>query len=328
MAKATGFDDGTELVVDGEAKGALELSDREKAIAQGLDPDAVGAEDAEEEGDEAEGTEAAVKDDDASGEEGTEAPGSDWVDEDVKALAESYGIDEEGLASFEDESDFKRFASIFEKHLAATDEKPADEKPKKAPKEETPEEPDADAPDVKWFEENGYDEQTVNIVKSVLKGQGVVKGLMGRIEQLEQRLKDGDQRREQDALSVEIDAIGGRFGKGENLTSAQKKARAKLIDAVEVVSQTMERRKEKASRAVVLKRAEFVAFGDEILAEERAKHQEALVQGVKKQSAKRRSVGRNTKPPARRERPGEAEDPVKAIANMPELVALWNDGQD
>jgi len=326
MAKATGFEDDTIVAPAGDEVGAIELSEREVAIAKGLDPDGVVPDDTE--AGEAEGTEAEIKDDAASGEEGKDAPDSDWIDDDVKALAESYGIDEEGLGSFESASDFKRFASIYEKHLLRAEpaEEPA-EKPTPAT-EEVADEPADDSPDVKWFEDNGYDEETVKIVRSVVNGQKTIQGLMSRIEQLEQVLANGDKQREQDSLQREIDDLGDRFGKGENLTKSQKAARAKLLEAVEVVNQTLSKRGEKVPSSVVLKRAELVAFGDEILAEERTKQQEALLQSVKKQSAKRRSVGRNTKPPAHRERPGEAQDPVKAIANLPELVALWNDAQD
>lgn len=327
MAKATGgFADDTEVVKAGEEKGSLELTDREKAIAHGEDPDAVGAEDAEEEGDEADGTEAEVKDDAASG-GGKEAPGSDWIDDDVKELAESYGIDEESLGSFADAADFKRFAAIYEKQLAATPEKADDKGGKKVadppPAKEEEVVADEDGLDPKWFEDNGYDEQTVKIVKAVTRMQGMA----ARIEQLEQQLAEEGTRREREAFDREIGTLGDRYGAGDKLTKAQKEARSKLADAVEVVSQTLAKRGEKASRAVVLKRAELVAFGDEILAEEREKQKEALSQSVKKQSAKRRSVGRNTKPPARRERPGEANS-AKAIANLPELVAAFEAAEE
>lgn len=333
MAKATGgFEDDT-LVVSGEDRdGAIELTDREKAIASGDDPDQVGAEEAEEEGDEADGTDAEIKEDAASGDEGTEAPGSDWIDSDVKEWADSYGIDEDSLSSFESAADFKRFAAIYEKHLAASEDASGISADSSSKGEQKPAPEKAEAADgmldEQWFQENGYDEQTVGIVKTVNKANAALKTAMARIEQLEQRIKDGDAQREQESLNREIDALGGRFGSGDSLTRDQIKARAKLADAVEVVKQTLAKRGEKASMAVILRRAELTAFGEEILAEERAKAKDALTQSVKKQSAKRRSVGRNTKPPARRERPGEAEDPVKAIAGAPDIVEFFNENQD
>lgn len=319
MTKATGFEDDT--IVPSETAGALELTEREKAIASGNDPDEVGAEDAEEEGDEAEGKEAAGKDDAASGVEGTDAPGSDWVDS-YKELAESYGIDDETLQTFKDEAQFKLFGSLLDKKLAEVEaeavkaEKPAKRKAKDA-------EPEDDALDIEAYETAGYDEDTLKIVKSVSKLQGTVKALLERNAELEQRLAEGSKQ----SIDAEIDKLGGRFGSGENLTRAQTKARQKLLDASEVVRQNLEKRGEKVSTSVLLRRAELVAFGDEILAEERAKQKEALTQSIKKQSAKRRPVGRNTKPPARNGRPGEAADPVKAIANSPEVVALWRSFQ-
>lgn len=320
MTKATGFEDDT--IVPSETAGALELTEREKAIASGNDPDEVGAEDAEEEGDEAEGKEAVGKDDAASGVEGTDAPGSDWVDS-YKELAESYGIDDETLQTFKDEAQFKLFGSLLDKKLAEVEaeagkaekaEKPAKRKAKEAETED-------DALDIEAYETAGYDEDTLKIVKSVSKLQGTVKALLERNAELEHKLAEGSKQ----SIDAEIDKLGGRFGSGENLTRAQTKARQKLLDASELVRQNLEKRGEKVSTSVLLRRAELVAFGDEILAEERAKQKEALTQSIKKQSAKRRQVGRNNaKPPARNGRPGEAADPVKAIANSPEVVALWN----
>lgn len=323
-----GFEDDFAIVEKDKQDSAMELTDREKAIASGRNPDKV--EDEAEEGTEEEAEDKDVEDTEAAAsDEGKEAHVPDWADDTVKELAESYGIDEEGLASFESKSDFDRFTLIYEKTAGKPEpkaEKAKDEKP--AEKEEAEEPPTVDDIDPQSFIDEGYDEKTVEVVKAVAAGNKVVKGLLERIEQLESRLVEGDRRREQEALSREIDEIGGRFGTGDKLTSSQRKAREKLLEAAEVVKLNLEKRGEKASTAVVLRRAELVAFGDEILAEERARQKEEVSQRVKRQSAKRRSVGRNTKPPARRERLGEAADPVKAIANSPELVEFWNSAQD
>ena len=301
-------------------KDAVELTDREIAIAQGRDPEAVDEpeEEAEEEADDTE-----VDGKDAADSSSTD---SEWIDDSVKELAGSYGIDDDSLKSFRDAKDFQKFATILEKTLGAA---PAKTETKEESKPEPKEEAKAgDELDVKFFEEEGYDEHTLKLVKSVAQGQEVIKGLVDRISQLESRLQEADKKVETDVLNRDIDELGGRFGKSDSLTSGQQKAREKLVDSISLVKASMEKRGEKATSAVVLRRAELLAFGEEILAEETAKQKEALSQSVRKQSAKRRSVGRNTKPPARAERPGEARDPVKAIANDPALVAFWNDAQD
>lgn len=323
---ATGFEDDFAMVASGSDKQtAMELTKREKAMAQGRAPDespAEAEEDVEAEADdtEVEGKDAAAStsasEEEVDGEESGDSE-SAWIDDSVKELAESYGIDEESLGSFESEKDFRRFAGILEKTIGKAEEKPAEPKPAASAEEQAV----AGALDVSEFESDGYDENTLKIVKSVSALQGVVKDL-------QQRLADGDKQRTTDALHREIDTLGGRFGKSDSLTSVQRKSRDVLIDAIEIVKQNLEKRGVKASSAVVLRRAELVAFGDEVLAEEKAKQKEALSESVKKQSAKRRSVGRNTKPPTRRERPGEARDPAKAIANDPALIEFWNNAQD
>lgn len=321
----TGFEDDYAITApSGEGKkNAVELTDREVAIAQGRDPDAV-EEPEDEAEEEADDTEVSGKDADASSSSTEDA---EWIDDSVKDLAGSYGIDDDTLKSFHDAKDFQKFASILEKTLGAEPkvEKKAEKEPEPVPKEEALAAEDID---VEFFEKEGYDEHTLKLVKSVAQGQGVIKGLVDRISQLEQRLQEADHKSEQSVLQRDIDELGGRFGKSDSLTSSQQKARDKLIDSIALVKESMEKRGEKATNSVVIRRAELLAFGEEILAEETAKQKAALEQSVRKQSAKRRSVGRNTKPPARTERPGEARDPVKAIANDPALVAFWNDAQD
>ena len=70
---------------------------------------------------------------------------------------------------------------------------------------------------------------------------------------------------------------------------------------------------------VLLKRAEIVAFGDELLAEKKAK----LAGVVKSQSAKRRPVGRTVARPGKKPVAEGSDDPVAAIANSPELTKFW-----
>jgi hypothetical protein len=327
---ATGFEDDGEIVPKDEPnKTAVELTTREKAIAQGRNPDKSSeeSEDVEEEaGDtEVDGKDAAATSSSEDDEQKDDAGGDEetWVSDSVKELADSYGIDEKSLASFENEKDFRRFAGILEKTIGKPEGKAKDAAQDAATEVSEAE----DVLDVEAFESDGYDENTIKIVKSVAKLQGAMKSLLEQNGKLQQQLSAGERRRELDSLHKEIDTMGGRFGKSDSLTPSQEKSRAVLIDAIELVKQNLEKRGSKASRDVVLRRAELLAFGDEVLAEEKAKQKEALSQSVKKQSAKRRTVGRNTKQPTPRERPGEARDPVKAIANSPAVVEFWDNAQ-
>lgn len=312
--------------IETNPKSGMELTEREKAIAAGRDPDEIGAA-VEDDGDEVDDTEVGEDEDtdDDTESDDTEVSGSDWITDDLRELAQSYGMDEEAISAFEDEKDFRRFASIYEKQLGKA--KPAKEPPaEKAAETEAEATGTEDDLDPASFEQAGYDAETVKVVKAVASLKQTLKALTERNEQLEQRLLESDRQRETDALQSQIDEMGGRFGSG-TLNAEQRKARERLIEAVQLVKQDIQSRGEQASTSVVLRRAELLAFGPEIIAEAKAKEREQLSQTVKKQSAKRRSVGRNTKPPTRRELPGEAEDPVKAIADLPEIKEFWDSAQ-
>jgi len=307
----TGFEEDDETIESGEEK--LELTEREKAIAEGRDPEGVGTGEDQEVDAEAEDTEVDDKDADAS-DDGKDAAGSDWITDDIKELADSYELDEETLGSFESEQAFRLFASVLEKHVSKEAEtKPPEEKQPEAKEPESAE--DVEEVDVSYFEQNGYDEPTVKLAKAAASAHKMIRDLQARLEQSEQRITDVDRQRELEIVNREIDELGGRFGNSDSLTSAQQRAREKLLAALSLVDAGVEKLGGKpVSRAVKLRRAELLAFPDEVLSEAQVKQREELSQKVKKQSAKRRPVGRNTKPSAPRELPGEAEDPVKAIA--------------
>lgn len=317
-----------ELTEEKDSKDDVQLTEREKAIAGGRDP-----EDAQEDSEESEDTqeEADGKDADTQevvASEGKEASASDWVSDEVKALAESYGIDEESLStSFESESEFRRFASMLERYSQPSEEKSEskEEPSEEESKAESRKEQQDDVLDPEVFKEEGYDDNTVKIVDALAKSQGHVKELQGRLQELEQRLSEGDKQRETDTLHQSIDELGGRFGQSEALTKDQRQDREKLLESVDLVKQDLDRRGEEGvSTSVILRRAELLAFGDEILEEEKAKEKDALAKKVKKQSAKRRPVGRSTKQTQPKQDPSLSEDPVKAIANAPDLVEFWN----
>ena len=330
---ATDFESDLDLGVDEGAQDEnMTLTDREISIARGEDPETAGEleEDATEEAD---GMDAVEEEDGASEAEGKDADSS-WVNDDVKKLAESYGIGEEGLsANFQNESEFRRFAAMLSKYgVEQQGEQPESEQASEPAHDEAHDEAHEEAHDSldpKWFEENGYDEQTVKIVDTLVKSEALVQQLTDRIGKLEGMLEESGKQQETALLERAIDDIGGRFGSSGSLSDEQRTARDKLLEAAEVVKQSLEKRGETTvTAATLLRRAELLAFGDEILAEEGARAKEALAEKVKKQSAKRRPVGRNTKPPVRRELPGEAEDPVKAIANSPEVLEFWNSLED
>jgi hypothetical protein len=111
-----------------------------------------------------------------------------------------------------------------------------------------------------------------------------------------------------------------RYGRTGSLSEADVAKRSTLWDTARVVAEDLASRGQPMpSMNVLLKRAEIVAFGDELLSEKKAK----LAGVVKNQSAKRRPVGRTVARPGKKPAAEGSDDPVAAIANSPELAKFW-----
>jgi hypothetical protein len=133
------------------------------------------------------------------------------------------------------------------------------------------------------------------------------------------RQQDLEYKQVMQAFDAAVDTLG-RYGKAGSLKEAEFAKRSTLWDTAKIVEADFAKRGlPSPSLPVLLKRAEIIAFGDELLAEKKAN----LASSVKKQSAKRRPVGRNVARQARKPAADGADDPVAAIANSPELAAFW-----
>lgn len=306
-----------------EDKPAFEFTEREKAIARGDDPDAVGQETENENEEVEEEPETEVQaGEDPQEEEGKEA----WVTDDLKALAGSYGWTEDQVKGFGSREGFLNAAQAVDRQLTA---------PPKPDEEEEEKPPGRKDLDLDAFKEAGFDERSLELVE-------YARGLRAELDELRPVVENftkqqAQQQEQQQAWTFHNSVDGmdeGRYGRlvqngvVSQLAPEQDVARRKLFDAAETLRLGLTAKYEAEGREpeipplpVLLQRAEMLAFGEDIRKQER----EQLRQKVEEQSKRRRpSPGRGKlSAPAQT----KESDPVKAIANHPDVVAYWNQAQ-
>lgn len=313
------------------------LTDRELAIINGDDPDDL----AEDEEDTTLGDgKADVTDDDEGGKDAPEPDQEEsWVTDDLRQLAGTYGLQDEDIADFGSGEEFLKAAGMLEKlslraaqkqwqdHQAAQQQGNASPTGKVEPAKAVETAKDGAAADlesqIKKLREEGYDESLIAPMEAVAAKLRAFEGSLGQIQPVietqQQRIIAERQSQVMGSFHDVVDALGGRFGGAEAaLTPEQEKNRETLFNAARLVERDiMSRGQTPPSMKVVLQRAELLAFGDEI----RKERQEALSKQVRGQSGKRRSVGRTVT--KKSSPPGDSDDPVAAIANSPEMIALF-----
>jgi len=343
----------------------LELTDREKIIAGGGDPDAEPEKPAEgtqggdakpgepSEPPAANGTDAtpAVPDrgdpvvtkpvEDVPVEpEPTEPeptdgePPTTWVDDETREVASSYGISNADLEDFGSKEEFERATRLFDRQLLAGEQKPA------APVAPAPPKPEPQVPleaptaeeqvgklDVKKYQDAGYDEDTVALVRAH-------NAMLERVEELNKAQAQVEEARhaEEDRQAImgfheAMDALDERrYGRAERgLKSEQDANREKVYNQTVALHNGMQAHAERLGRqlepiswAALTKRAERLVFGDEIIAEEKRQYQER----VAAQARKRRPAPGRARPVA----PAKAsdEDAGDETANHPEVIKIWD----
>lgn len=305
---------------------ALELTDREIALAQGLDPDDV-----------ADGATANAADDVAGsgdgdlyagegeatdgGDVGKDADAPSWITDDVKALAGTYGLGDEDLADLDSEADFLRVARVIERRRAAGAVGAESEAAKPAGTVPATVDPAAvngdDLPtiDPQTYIDAGYDEETVALARVAAAMQKKLNEIAPAIEQQQRAFAEEQHRRTAEEFHRVADELG-RYGTHAKLTGDDDAKRKRLWEAAAVVAKDLEASGSSVPLKTILQRAEIVAFGDEIMAERKAE----LAKKVKSQSSRRRPVGRATATPGtKRVLPGDSDDPVAAIMATPDM---------
>jgi len=334
-------------------KSTLEpLTERETAILKGEEPDAAGQAG---QGEAASSVEVAAGQkpvgeakERATAEGGTEAAAAspqpepeksaapEWITDDVLTLAASYGMSAEDLADFQDASEFTRAGRLFDRaltsrHKVAEAQEPVAPKPP-AGKDETGKISPAEKVELdpeKWAAD-GYDENTVTLVKYAKGLRGDLDAVRAQAEQFMAFQQKLEQQRLYDAFDQVVDGLDpklyGRFldPTGPKLTQAQSDNRVKLwkqAGELQAVLKAASPDKENPPMPVLVQRAHQMAFAEELRKQDR----ERLREQIAAQAQRRRPVPVRPKPVAdgRKGKDQSDEDPAKVIANHPEVVKFW-----
>jgi hypothetical protein len=300
---------------------ALELTEREEAIARGEDPDVVAASNEPESGaDDAVETPAAEVDGSQDGQDGstesgsTEAasessaeqvkPGTDktsatWLDDNVKSLGTAYGMTDEDFAEFKSREDFDRTARIFARRLMETGKQGATQTESTPATTQTPpatstaQEPPVDPFDPKNWE--GYDEKTLDLVKShretlekLAKQEQAVTSIVAQAQQADRERYLNFFHSSVDALEPELFGRTIKDGKVVALDQKSDANRAKLWEAVHTIQAGIESRAQQAGKAPVLPpfselldSAKRLVFSNELRSAEQSKRSNAIREQAK-----------------------------------------------
>lgn len=316
----------------------LELTEREIAVAKGENPDAVAEP-------QVENTEVVTDDvqpepveQDAGQEvedQGTDAQARDWVDEDAKSVAKSYGLSEDDMKSFQSKEEFTRFSAFFDKQLTKQEPPKQEEVKPAAVKSDAEEDYNID---LDRLRNEGYDDETLRIARAAKKAFEENKALLERLSPLESSFKQMQEHHERqiaqqraEAFHTEVDSLNqdlfgrarGEDGRFRPLDQKFSDNRKKLYEAAETIVHGITRRAELLgiepeipAPKVILQRAMNLQFAEDIVGAEKAKIHSQL----KSQSARRRPVGTSK---AATPSTNPNADPVKSIANDPSIVAAW-----
>ena len=165
----------------------IELTDREKAICRGEDPDSReagtaddSADDAASENSDSGADEGGGVDESGDGKQDAVAGGKDaatpssWIDDTVRLAARPYGMTDDDLGGFSSADEFRRAAAFLDKQskrAAEAGDKPVDTVTDAAAGAASP------SLDVQQYIDAGWDDATVNLVK-------YAKGLRDELDQL------------------------------------------------------------------------------------------------------------------------------------------------
>jgi hypothetical protein len=343
---------------------SVELTEREIALAQGLDPDTVGSEASTENRDgagevtddaasstpadqdesTAESVGQPVKDDGAIGtpDGGTEAAEPAvpaWIKDEHRELAKSYGITADDLQDFGSEQEFRRVGRMIDKQFAAQAAPVETPAPQQAVQPKAPAtdnvsvtRPDLD-PDK--FKAAGYDDEVLNVVKFAKEREAEFAKLQERLESQERANQEAEYRRTYETLEATYDSMDGRrYGRRANkdgsqreLSRGERESRDRVNQAANTLAAgIIHTGKQLPPIGILLQRAEALTFAEDIRAEERRKVQAAITD----QSKRRRPVAgqRPVKAAARSGKPTTMNEYAAEVANSPAVVKAWNDAQE
>lgn len=333
------------------AEKPITLTDREIAIASGQDPDEVEkpeekAEEVVEAVDEketapgtdaenGEGTEAL----ETSPEKADEAPAvagkieAAWITAEVEREAESYSLSKDDLLDLGDEDSYKRIKKVLDKQYHEAGQKALQAPPQKPAEKAEEAKPVAKAGkdgkyDIEKLKAEGYDENILSLFAHVNEQADTIKAQNEANERFAYQAHVNEFHAATDGIDNDLFGKSFQDGKPTKLAKSHDDNRRKLYEAAETIVAGIFTKAQAAGiepkvppMPVLLLRARDLAFGDVI--RERAAKQR--VQKIAAQSTQRRPAGRPT-----RTKPTTAveKDPVKLIANNPDIVRFFQEAQE
>ena|GEM_PF-3179213 len=328
------------------------LTEREKLIATGEDPDKIvldaGAADGEGEvKEDAKGMEAQPSPDvqDEPAEEPAEVAAEEPAEEAAveepwyKAhLGEAgdYGLAEDDLKELSDEGEYRRLTMLLDRHLLRRPDGEPEDAP--ATKESLKAEPEAETPaedvlDPQKYIDAGYDEEVVSLVKRIADQSQRLDTQTKQLEELAEFNRQSAVQQAQEARQYFVDAFHDvldnmdvdRYGRSVvddevvPLTGRFDESRRKVFEAVTKITDSIVARTPAGERPKIpplqslVRRAEVAVFGQPQSRDNR----------VAEQSKRRRPVASSV----RRSLPKAQEadkDPVMDVVNNPDVVEMWN----
>lgn len=336
----------------------IELTDREMAIINDQDPDAIVNDTPE--GDEpvADSTDGEVSDDPVtedvvSEDNSADNDSSSWLDDDAVELGSSYGLTKEDMQSFASQDEFNRAARLIDRQFAtagrqtqeapqapAAPAQPAQQQPQVAQPSGQQQAPEEISLDPQRYIDAGYDDDTVALVKAAKAMREELDSLKPAFETYVQQQQYQAQVQAQenrhkvladfhDALDeIDPDIYGVSVDDDGNpiqLSAEAEANRQKAWNEAHIIATGMvETGQQPPSMKILMKRATRYAFADAIEKKNKAEYQRKVAEQSKRRRGSSGMTNRGTEVAA----PVVDGDDSSSLANHPDLVALWNKMQD
>lgn len=267
-----------------------------------------------------------------------------WM-QDVRYLADSYGLSEEELRNLGSREAFEKAAILFDKRMFAAQQ----EQPQNQPQGE--EKPSDDAPaddlpellDVDKLKESGWDEDILSVAKLHNQSVEALRKERESRSNLEQQFAGFRQAQEEAAAehyyrtfdslvdNIDPDMFGQRFkdGKEQNISREHFERRSRLLDATDQVARMLASEAEAKGQQlppldVVIRRARNYAFADDLMSSAKREVQEKATRQSRSRRPKapKRATTMNGAAASRKNDAPESEyDIVNRIVNSPEWQA-------
>ena len=337
--------------VEGNDTG-IELTEREIAIAEGNDPEAlpeytphIPGEEEEDGGSEASESDPGEELPETDEADEADASPGDWVNDTVREVAHSYGMSDEELNSFHSLDEFERAGRLLDRRQPQ--EKEPEEEPtftakqwqewQEAQEKAEEESKKPDLLDVDKYKAEGYDDDTIKLVEAINEERERNNKLETYLQQQHQDQQQRREAEEQRAIQEEINSFHAAvdsyrpdyFGQAIQedgttppLSQEHTDRRAKLYGEAARIAQNIQLSGGQVpSYEALVRRAGASAFSEEFAREKQEQH----VSKVARQSKRRRPVASTAgaTPTPRRPKPLTDEE----IIHDPDIVKFWNETQ-